>query len=105
MRKIEMGMSKEQFAKIMEILDGAFPRRSYTEEKVLNAWYRFMSRYDPDVFESVVDRWIINSNVAPTIADLKPSLTIAQVHKYRDLEKEDGVKVNTYIRTEDWTGK
>ena len=105
MREIKMGMTKEQFAETMDLLDGAFPRKSFMEEKVLNTWYKFFKRYDPDIFEAVVNEWILKNEKAPTIANLKPSMNREQVRKYRELEKEDDVKVNTYINSSDWVGK
>ena len=105
MREINMGMKKDEFIENMMLLNGAFPRNCFSEENVLDTWWKFFSKYDPDIFNGVINDWIMNNEKAPTIANIKPECTKAQVHKYRLLEKEDDVPVNTYINSGDWYGK
>lgn len=105
MREIKMGMAKEQFIENMELLGGAFPRNGFMEENVINVWWRFFGKYDPDVFGQIIYDWIIHKPNAPTIADLKTDLNKAQVDKYRALEQEDDVPRDTYINSRDWFGK
>lgn len=102
MRAIKMGMTKEQFIEGMDVLDGAFPKKDYAEKKTLGVWWRYLSRFDEDVFQKVIDDWILTKTTAPTIADLRSPLNRNQLEKYHELEKADGVPSGTYIKTEEW---
>ena len=113
MREIKMGMDIKTFAQYMAEIGNVYGDKFVVSErfsqdindKVILTWYKFFGKYDPDVFESIMNDWITNNSKAPTIANLKSECTKAQVHKYREMEKEDKVPVNTYIVSADWYGK
>jgi len=110
MRKIIMGMSIQEFAKHMEHIGNIYGNKfvvnrrndSDSNDKTIESWYKYFKDYDSDVLEQVIEDWVINNASAPTIADLKSPMNRGQIHKYHELEKEDGVSRGTYINSQDW---
>lgn len=108
-----MGMSLKEFADEMIniglIYGNKFVLNPYNSQEqndsIIKAWYRYWGKYDLDVFQQLINDWIIHKPNAPTIADLKSDLNKAQVDKYRALEQEDDVPRDTYINSRDWFGK
>ncbi len=79
-------MTKAEFGKIFKKVKGAYPNRFIVgSEKdmanILETHYEFLGKYDPDVFEIVVDNWILKNNNPPTIKDLRHDCRQKQYEK------------------------
>ena len=61
-------MSKQEFAKIMKLLEGAYYNFSLNDHQK-NTWYEFLGEYKKDIFEQVVREYICENPKAPSISD------------------------------------
>lgn len=113
MREIKTGMDIKEFAEIMIHVGNVYGSKfvvnsrntAEQNDSIIRAWYRYIGKYDADVFRSATDSWIIKNQNAPTISDLKSDLNHGMAEKYRKLEIEDGAKIGSYFNADEWRGK
>jgi hypothetical protein len=63
-------LTKEQLFEVMNILQNTYSNFNFDQEK-LDIWFRYLKGQNPAVVMKNVDRWVVESQFPPTIADLR----------------------------------
>lgn len=61
-------MTKQEFIKIIDEIAGAYPHFTETEALV-NVWYKYLGKFDEDIFRKVVSEYIMENPKPPSISD------------------------------------
>ena len=63
-------IDRKVFADKMQDLSLAYNRKDLKETKVIDTWYKFLNKFDDDVFIHSVDKHITSNRNPPAISEL-----------------------------------